>query len=160
HRWASAPAGHRAVAPRRASSRQWAIIAPRSIVRIPPRSLSGVGASDAGAVRCLRAGMGPSWPAFAGSSTILLRGSEAAGECPDSEVRLSFAARADANFGIEGHSQLYDSSAALNPKFADEPGPEYCANFGFGALGNATSIKSVPAAGFRPRGRRNASRRP
>src|SRR5262249_31763292 len=24
----------------------------------------------------------------------------------------------DANFGIEGHQQLYDSSAALNPKFA------------------------------------------
>jgi len=26
----------------------------------------------------------------------------------------------DANFGIEGHWQIYDSSAALNPKFATE----------------------------------------
>jgi hypothetical protein len=31
---------------------------------------------------------------------------------------LDFAARSEANFGIEGHEQLYDSSAALNPKFA------------------------------------------
>jgi len=30
-----------------------------------------------------------------------------------------FAARSGANFGIEGHQQLYDSSAALNPKFAN-----------------------------------------
>src|ERR1051325_9575207 len=29
-----------------------------------------------------------------------------------------FAARSVANFGIEGHWQRYDSSAALNPKFA------------------------------------------
>src|ERR1043166_1045749 len=29
-----------------------------------------------------------------------------------------FAARSEANFGIEGHQQHYDSSAALNPKFA------------------------------------------
>ena len=29
-----------------------------------------------------------------------------------------FAARSVANFGIEGHQQRYDSSAALNPKFA------------------------------------------
>src|ERR1700736_2257639 len=29
-----------------------------------------------------------------------------------------FAVRSVANFGIEGHQQLYDSSAALNPKFA------------------------------------------
>src|ERR1051325_8393103 len=29
-----------------------------------------------------------------------------------------FAARFEANFGIEGHEQLYDSSAALKPKFA------------------------------------------
>jgi hypothetical protein len=29
-----------------------------------------------------------------------------------------FAARSGANFGIEGHQQIYDSSAALNPKFA------------------------------------------
>src|ERR1043166_3275360 len=28
------------------------------------------------------------------------------------------AARSEANFGIEGHSQTYDSCAALNPKFA------------------------------------------
>jgi putative SOS response-associated peptidase YedK len=28
------------------------------------------------------------------------------------------AARSDANFGIVGHYQTYDSSAALNPKFA------------------------------------------
>jgi hypothetical protein len=39
-------------------------------------------------------------------------------QCPDSEVRIIFAARSVANFGIEGHWQLYDSSAALNPKFA------------------------------------------
>jgi hypothetical protein len=26
--------------------------------------------------------------------------------------------KTDVNFGIEGHYQLYDSSAALNPKFA------------------------------------------
>jgi len=31
---------------------------------------------------------------------------------------LNFAARSDANFGIGGHWQIYDSSAALNPKFA------------------------------------------
>jgi hypothetical protein len=29
-----------------------------------------------------------------------------------------FAARSEANFGIEGHQRRYDSSAALNPKFA------------------------------------------
>src|ERR1700732_2503195 len=29
-----------------------------------------------------------------------------------------FAVRSVANFGIEGHQQLYDSGAALNPKFA------------------------------------------
>ena len=29
-----------------------------------------------------------------------------------------FAARSVANFGIEGHEQIYNSSAALNPKFA------------------------------------------
>ena len=29
-----------------------------------------------------------------------------------------FAARSEASFGIEGHWQIYDSSAALNPKFA------------------------------------------
>jgi hypothetical protein len=28
------------------------------------------------------------------------------------------AARSEANFGIEGHWQIYESSAALNPKFA------------------------------------------
>jgi hypothetical protein len=31
---------------------------------------------------------------------------------------LNFAARSDANFGIEGHQQIYHASAALNPKFA------------------------------------------
>jgi hypothetical protein len=31
-----------------------------------------------------------------------------------------YAARSDANFGIEGHEQTYDSSAALNSKFAIE----------------------------------------
>jgi len=30
-----------------------------------------------------------------------------------------FVARSFANFGIEGHQQTYDSSAALNPKFAN-----------------------------------------
>src|SRR5262249_26737352 len=29
-----------------------------------------------------------------------------------------FAARSEANFGIEGHQPFYESSAALNPKFA------------------------------------------
>src|SRR5262249_33720589 len=39
---------------------------------------------------------------------------------PVSRFRSSpeFAARSKANFGIEGHWPLYDSSAALNPKFA------------------------------------------
>src|SRR5262249_2612965 len=46
-----------------------------------------------------------------------------------------FAARSEANFGIEGHQPLYDSSAALNPKFA--PGlRQRWANFGFAALDN------------------------
>ena len=46
----------------------------------------------------------------------------------------AIAARSDANFGIQDHSQLYDSSAPLNPKFAFETRGTVCANFGFGAL--------------------------
>jgi hypothetical protein len=48
----------------------------------------------------------------------------------------ALAAHSDANFGIDDHCQLYDSSAPLNPKFAVEFRGTMCVNLGFGALGN------------------------
>ena len=46
------------------------------------------------------------------------------------------AAPSFANFGIENHQQLYDSSAPLNPKFAVELAAQYARTSGWGALVN------------------------
>jgi uncharacterized protein len=48
----------------------------------------------------------------------------------------TFAATSDANFGIKGTLELYDSSAPFEPEVRNRSCGTMCANFGFGALGS------------------------